>query len=1014
MSDHLAPAVRGVRGARAAVLAACALFALALPTGALAVVNLDDDAGLADFDTRTASVAPTDAQVAAVDAIGANVTWSQFGTPATLLKRTGGNLATGVQGADAEAAARNWLSSVSSLYRLGAIDGLELYRSVPLGAGSAVIFRQTFDGVTSTTDGIATVALTGSASAGWNVVYASSTLAPADSLSGTAQLSATEAYVQAADAAGADVSVVDVDATAIRQGWTQLAVTGLSESTQLVRHVAFPTPKRGVRNAYDTMYTANGGNEGYRQVVDAETGEILLRESIVDYLADNPTWLAFPANPLQTRLGQYPWDFPSDDIRELWCWTSTPSCKFEADNPASPAGWDTNAATNTPTFTTTGNNNDNFEAWLGNAGNNFRPVSATRDYTYPWTNVWYTSKCDPANLTTVGVGNDISAAVVNLFTMHNRLHDFAYNLGFTEVTFNSQTFNFGKGGAQNDAVRGRAQSGAVTPGSRNNANMNTGADGVPATTNMFLWQPQAAGFYPPCVDGDYDMSVIGHEFGHMVENRMIGKGLGPRQGTHAGAMGEAFGDMNAGEYLHEYNYVPVGGADDWAEGAYATGNPTRGIRNYNTSWPSTGPWPSPGKQPKVNPLNLAAYGYDIVGPEVHSDGEMWVEVNYNLRQTLLERYQGQGQAANVACAEGERAVETCPGNRRWFQLYHDAMLLMPRNTTILQARDAILAADTARFGGADLDLLWRAFAQRGFGQFATVTSNGDTNPVASYESPLEDEETLTFVGRAKDEAGNPPVTFQLFLGTYEARITPLAHTASFVMNKEGWDFLATAPGYGFVRFHVDSTKPGASRTITIDFPTNWASRFKGTIPTGDGTGQLNLIDDTENTNWSSTTAPVQGKQVLLSFGAPRTFNVAKVSAMLAPGNNRYAALRSFALYACNAGGVENPTCDPAVAAGWTQILLSQDDAFPGAPGRPVAPEMQLRTWNVPTTTATHVRFVVVANQCTGNPAFQGEQDNDPRAATDCRTNATANGQVRAAEVQLMSSKPKVDGATREQ
>ena len=43
---------------------------------------------------------------------------------------------------------------------------------------------------------------------------------------------------------------------------------------------------------------------------------------------------------------------------------------------------------------------------------------------------------------------------------------------------------------------------------------------------MFLWQPQAAAFYPPCVDGDYDMAVIGHEFGHMVENRMIAKGLG--------------------------------------------------------------------------------------------------------------------------------------------------------------------------------------------------------------------------------------------------------------------------------------------------------------------------------------------------------------------------------------------------------------------------------------------------------------------------------------------------------
>ena len=42
-----------------------------------------------------------------------------------------------------------------------------------------------------------------------------------------------------------------------------------------------------------------------------------------------------------------------------------------------------------------------------------------------------------------GVGNDIAAAVANLFAMHNRLHDFAYNLGFTEVTWNSQRYNYG-------------------------------------------------------------------------------------------------------------------------------------------------------------------------------------------------------------------------------------------------------------------------------------------------------------------------------------------------------------------------------------------------------------------------------------------------------------------------------------------------------------------------------------------------------------------------------------------
>ena len=113
---------------------------------------------------------------------------------------------------------------------------------------------------------------------------------------------------------------------------------------------------------------------------------------------------------------------------------------------------------------------------------------------------------------------------------------------------------------ENDSVIGNAQAGAVTGGlpsylGRDNANMVPLPDGVRPITNMYLWQPIAGAFYAPCVDGDYDMAVIGHEFGHLTENRMIGKG-GTRGGHHAGAMGESFGDFSGVEYLNEYGYVP--------------------------------------------------------------------------------------------------------------------------------------------------------------------------------------------------------------------------------------------------------------------------------------------------------------------------------------------------------------------------------------------------------------------------------------------------------------------------
>ena len=149
-----------------------------------------------------------------------------------------------------------------------------------------------------------------------------------------------------------------------------------------------------------------------------------------------------------------------------------------------------------------------------------------------------------------------------------------------------------------------------------------------------------------------------------------------------------------------------------------------------------GELPEPGRNAQTDPLNLSDFGYDVTGNEVHSDGEIWVAVQYDVRDLLLDRYKAKGPKLDVDCARGRVAVASCPGDRRWMQLYYDAMVLMPRNATILQARDAMLASDMTRFGGADLDLLWQAYAQRGFGQFASVSSNGDPDPVPDFSSPL--------------------------------------------------------------------------------------------------------------------------------------------------------------------------------------------------------------------------------------------------------------------------------------
>jgi hypothetical protein len=72
------------------------------------------------------------------------------------------------------------------------------------------------------------------------------------------------------------------------------------------------------------------------------------------------------------------------------------------------------------------------------------PVSnPQRDYSFPWTNDWQNRGCLRATVETPGTVYDDSAAAVNLFVMHNRMHDFSYYLGFTEQNWNAQSSNFG-------------------------------------------------------------------------------------------------------------------------------------------------------------------------------------------------------------------------------------------------------------------------------------------------------------------------------------------------------------------------------------------------------------------------------------------------------------------------------------------------------------------------------------------------------------------------------------------
>ena len=55
---------------------------------------------------------------------------------------------------------------------------------------------------------------------------------------------------------------------------------------------------------------------------------------------------------------------------------------------------------------------------------------------------------------------------------------------------------------------------------------------------------------------------------------------------------------------------------------------------------------------------------------------------------------------------------------------------------------------------------------------------------------------------------------------------------------------------------------------------------------------------------------------------------------------------------------------------------------------------------MPQTRATHVRLRVLTNQCTGTPAYLGDQDDDPGNVTGCIAGSSQDDNVRAAELQV--------------
>lgn len=484
------------------------------------------------------------------------------------------------------------------------------------------------------------------------VITFSTTLASETTLASTsANVTADDAIAASEAALGprATVTVVDEITAALAED--------LSPKAQEVAYHDGTTLRRGY------MVLLPQDDNYWMTVVDQESGALVYQASLQSH--DAPEGLVFAEHPDAGPRTTEPFEGTIPGHTE---WVSAGNSTYVC-----PIGF---------IPCTIGNNVSTLLAYDGAMGGLFIAGQPDGLFSFPFTNGWATGDGS-------GIVNDIDATLVNLHYFNNSIHDWLYELGFTESSANFQDNNFGLGGLDSDEVTALSGYGGVTcdiqnSTCRNNANFTTPPDGFNGLMRMYLFDD------PVRRDGSLDGDIVVHEYGHGLSNRLIdpvqANGL---QGIQSRAMGEGWSDYFAATYF-----------DDDIMGEYVTGNAVRGIRNHRYEGH---PW---------------TYG-DLCtkhsnGCEEHADGEIWAAALWKMRSNIIDN------GGTAATAD---------------QLVVDGLKLTPESPSMLDARDAIVLAALVTNWSAYQCAIWEAFADSGMGWSASSLGHNDDEPSEAFDLP---------------------------------------------------------------------------------------------------------------------------------------------------------------------------------------------------------------------------------------------------------------------------------------
>jgi hypothetical protein len=295
------------------------------------------------------------------------------------------------------------------------------------------------------------------------------------------------------------------------------------------------------------------------------------------------------------------------------------------------------------------------------------------------------------------------AVLADLFYWTNLAHDTFHRHGFDEAAGNFQVHNYGHGGLGGDPVRAEAQDGSGT----NGGNFFTPPDGQPPRMQAFVWT-----ITMPPRDGALDHVVVLHELAHGVSNRLTG---GPDNViclSNAEQGGEGWSDW----YGLMLTMRP---GDDGAEG--------RGVGTYLLGQPPDGPGFRPAPFSTDFAVNAYTYGDTRTAVVPHGVGFIWATVLWEVAWELID---GLGYAPSAGIVD--RGI----GYAVALDLVTEGLKFQPCSPGFVDARDGILAADLALYGGTHHDLLWAAFARRGLGfSAAQGSSNSNADNTEAFDLP---------------------------------------------------------------------------------------------------------------------------------------------------------------------------------------------------------------------------------------------------------------------------------------